>query len=199
MTGHPTLTETDVLDIWHRLANGQPVRHIATHYKITPTNISAIKTGRHWKHIDPGPLRELAQAPRCRNGHLRAKHGYRTRGGHTRCRICRQASYRQCERAKRRRAQAEYRNAHAGHELRTRSTGTTYCLTCWRGETYIDHAAVQRAISGQPPAYMSYAERHAAILTLTSKGLTRRQIAQTIGVCIETVDDHRAAARRAAA
>lgn len=203
MTGHPTLTETDVLDIWHRLAAGQPVRHVAAHYKVTASAIGAIKGGRHWKHVDPGPLRELARAPRCRNGHLRAEHTHIADHGRTRCRACKREARRRRPEVYRKREQAwrarRHQNRHAGHEIRTRSNGTTHCLTCWRGDNDIDQAAVDRAVAGRPPAYMSYAERHAAILTLANKGLTRRQIAQTVGVCIETVDDHRAAARRAAA
>lgn len=46
-----TLTETDIPVIRQRLANGEMQTEIAKDYGVKKTAISAIKTGRSWKHI----------------------------------------------------------------------------------------------------------------------------------------------------
>lgn len=194
----PVLTETDVLDIWARLAAAERATDIAAHYGVTKSTICKIKNGRTWKHIDPGPLAAAAHKDRCRRGHLRTYHGYRTRGGHTRCRVCRRASHRSNERMRRRRAQATYRQRHAGHDVRVRSNGIVYCFSCWCGETRIDQAVLHRVKAGFPPDYMTVAERRAAILWCAGQGMGHQAIARRVGVCTRTVERHLAAVRGAA-
>ncbi|MFO8039896.1 MAG: HNH endonuclease [Sodalinema sp.] len=45
------LSETDVLDIYERLRNGEPVGEIAKFYGVNHSNISAIKSGKSWGHL----------------------------------------------------------------------------------------------------------------------------------------------------
>lgn len=49
--GNSKLVEYQVIDIKHRLSLGHSHRDIANHYGVAASNISAIATGRSWKHI----------------------------------------------------------------------------------------------------------------------------------------------------
>lgn len=68
---------------------------------------------------------------------------------------------------------------HSGHNVIPAADGRRYCRTC-RSSSDIDEMAVERAASGDPPARLTPAERAAAVLQLTGKGLTNEVIAQRI-------------------
>jgi DNA-directed RNA polymerase specialized sigma subunit len=63
-----------------------------------------------------------------------------------------------------------------------------YCLSCKRGEPYVDEMAVERAVQGQPPSRLSPAEREAAVIHLRlSTPLSYSQIAERAGCSERTV------------
>ena len=49
------LTTADVLDILERLSKGETQQSIADEYNVNQTMISAISTGRSWKHVTLSP------------------------------------------------------------------------------------------------------------------------------------------------
>lgn len=86
-----------------------------------------------------------------------------------------------------------------------------YCAECnriraraSRRRTYVpvpptepDPIAVERAVAGDPPDRLTASERAAAVLALTQRNVSARQIAERIGCSQRTV--HRARSRYAAA
>ncbi|MFD5678578.1 hypothetical protein [Streptomyces sp. NPDC127040] len=75
--------------------------------------------------------------------------------------------------------QRRFAQQHPGHDVIPAVDGRRYCRTC-RNTDNVDEMAVERAASGDPPARLTPAERAAAVLQLTGKGLTNEVIAQRI-------------------
>jgi len=75
---------------------------------------------------------------------------------------------------------------HAGHTTDRNRAGRRRCLTC-DGHYTVDHAAVARAIAGDPPANLTRAERRAAVLILKAAGLSGTQVAARVGCAERTV------------
>ena len=46
------LTEDDVKEIFNKIKNGCSRKEVAKEYNVTPENISSIKLGRSWKHLN---------------------------------------------------------------------------------------------------------------------------------------------------
>lgn len=76
--------------------------------------------------------------------------------------------------------------------------GHVYCTECgrirWRERwhrNYVpvtpDEIAIARAVSGDQPERLTYRERRAAVLKLTARGLSTRQIAEQLGCSERTV------------
>jgi hypothetical protein len=101
-------------------------------------------------------------------------------------------AYRDLDRKRQR--QREQQNArwtatHSGHDItaRQRREGSRYrwCLTC-NSHNDIDPVAVQRAVTGDPPARLTPAERRAAVAQLRPR-LSGARIALQLGVTDRTV------------
>lgn len=122
----------------------------------------------------------------------------RRRGGRPderRCRACQRATAARI-RADRRR---ERLAAHTGHQLTPWANGGVHCLTCRRGVGDIDQVAVYRAVTGDPPPGLTWAERSAAIAILTDRGWSARRTGLLLRITTRTVERHRAAIRQAEA
>lgn len=60
-----------------------------------------------------------------------------------------------------------------------------------------DEAAVERCLLGDPPAYLSHADRYHAILRMTRRGNSASQISRALGISPKTVQRARSFARAA--
>lgn len=109
-------------------------------------------------------LRPDRTDPRC--GSLAGYEAHRRRGDH-RCQACRAAA-------------SAYKLA-ARRERRPR-----------RGD--VDEVAVHRAVTGDPPAHMTVAERRLAVQKLCAAGLVGREVAERLRVTRRTVERHKRAA-----
>jgi hypothetical protein len=77
----------------------------------------------------------------------------------------------------------------------------TYCRACRnpKRRTSPDPVAIERAVAGNPPAYLHHLELAAAIRQLDSRGrYTAQQIAERVGCARRTVFRIRARSRQAA-
>lgn len=88
----------------------------------------------------------------------------------------------------------KFTKRHGGHDVIPAADGRRYCRTC-RNADDVDEMAVERAAAGDPPARLTPAERAAAVLQLTGKGLTNEVIAQRIRCHPRTVYAARQRAR----
>lgn len=102
------------------------------------------------------------------------------RDGRRFCRSCAPA------RARTQTSTERYDELHQGHDVVVRSNGWPYCRSCRRGDRDIDEIAVVRAAAGDPPGYLTPAEREAAILELRGYGLTYALIAERVGCSLFT-------------
>ena len=51
----------------------------------------------------------------------------------------------------------------------------------------VDHIAVERAVNGHPPARLTIAERAAAVMRLTDRGVSTAVIAERLRITTRTV------------
>lgn len=119
-------------------------------------------------------------AETCRHGHPRTPDTTRRDGrGNRYCVPCRRAS---CRESWRRR----WDRRHKDHTTTRTRDGRRQCLTCLHTWS-MDHAAVARAIAGDPPPRLTPAEREAAVLQLRDTGLPGVVVAQRVGCTDRTV------------
>ncbi|MEX5635756.1 hypothetical protein [Parafrankia sp. FMc2] len=182
------LTPDQVVEIRELIATGACNEDLAPLYGVSPETIRKIRYGRTWRTLHEN------WRTHCGRGHAYAEHAYVDQAGRHCCRECRRQRERSTQRTR-----EEYLAEHAGHELRTRSTGVVFCLSCWRGEHDIDQIAVERAVSGNPPACMSTAERGAAIDRLLAAGLSQLATARRLHISDRTVARRAAVLRQEAA
>lgn len=69
------LTDEQALEIRHRVANGASIARLAEHYRVSPSSISEVASGKKWKHAGgpistrrPGRPRKRTQRVEARNG-----------------------------------------------------------------------------------------------------------------------------------
>ncbi|MFI0929676.1 helix-turn-helix domain-containing protein [Streptomyces sp. NPDC021012] len=80
----------------------------------------------------------------------------------------------------------------------------TYCRLCRMAKRRTttsfepDPVAIERAVAGNPPAYLYPVERAEAVRRLDSRGLTAKQIAARVGCAKRSVHRIRSRARNAA-
>ncbi|ONH62326.1 hypothetical protein CcI49_02815 [Frankia sp. CcI49] len=182
------LTVADVVEIRELIAAGASNLDLAPLYGVSVETIRRIRHGHRW--------RNLGEVPRthCYHDHPYAEHGYLDPKGKRRCRACE----RLCA-SSRRPSREEYLAKHEGHELRTRTDGAVFCLSCWRGEAYVDEIAVERAVAGDPPEYLTVAERAEAIDRLLATGMSQLAAARRLKISVRTVQRRAAELRKAAA
>lgn len=88
-------------------------------------------------------------------------------------------------------------DSHTGHNIQPTRRGIR-CLTCARdnnlrtlparrGEGDEDHAAIERAVMGDPPSRLLTAEREQVVRRLNGIGMTDGQIAQRLDIGVSGV------------
>jgi DNA-binding NarL/FixJ family response regulator len=76
-----------------------------------------------------------------------------------------------------------------GRRLAQRRTGPTRGGFRYRAD--VDAVAIDRALHGDPPRIMTVAERQAAVLRLTERGHSAREIGDWLGMNCRTVQRYR--------
>lgn len=106
----------------------------------------------------------------CRRGHQRTARTVRIdHRGHHICLVCKEQQ--------KVRSRGAWERRHAGHDVTAFADGRRICRTC-DPRYQVDQAAVERAVSGDPPQALSHAERQQVVLTLARQGTPRRLIAE---------------------
>ncbi|MCX5587590.1 hypothetical protein [Streptomyces erythrochromogenes] len=106
--------------------------------------------------------------PTCRNGHPYPEHLAHNNRGWAYCRACARA-------------------ANRAHYHRNRPPAITD-----RRKAVVDAAAIERAVSGDPPPRLTPSERAEVVAVLTRRGCSARQIAEHARCTSRTVDRIRA-------